>query len=153
MRQMTWLQALLALFMTVSLAFNTAVAEEALTPVGLWKTIDDETGKPRSLVRIVETNGELQAIVEKGLKKGDTGDSVCDKCKDHRKGQKIIGMTIASGLKKNGKSYSGGKILDPTKGKEYKCKMTLSEDGQELEVRGYIGFSLLGRSQTWLREE
>lgn len=153
MRQMHWIHALFALWIAFSLSLTTAQAEETLTPVGLWKTIDDETGKPRSLIRIIETNGELQAIVEKGLKPGDTGESVCDKCKDARKGQKIIGMTIASGLKKKGKSYSGGKILDPTKGKEYKCKMTLSEDGQTLEVRGYIGFSLLGRSQTWLREE
>lgn len=143
----------LACCFAMLLGFSNAVAADTLTPVGLWKTIDDETGKPRSLVRITEVNGELQATVEKGLKKDDTGEAICDKCTDHRKDQKIIGMVIASGLKKDGDVYRGGKILDPTKGKEYKCKMTLSEDGQTLEVRGYIGFSLLGRSQTWLREE
>jgi uncharacterized protein (DUF2147 family) len=83
----------------------------------------------------------------------DTGDAVCDKCTDERKGQPIIGMTIVNGLKKNGEKYDGGKILDPDNGKIYKCKMTLNKAGDELEVRGYIGFSLIGRSQTWKRIE
>ncbi|HEY0563645.1 MAG TPA: DUF2147 domain-containing protein, partial [Methylophilus sp.] len=68
-------------------------------------------------------------------------------------GQKIIGMTIAKGLKKNGNQYDGGEILDPENGKLYKCKMKLDDTGNQLEVRGYIGFSLLGRSQTWTRVE
>jgi uncharacterized protein (DUF2147 family) len=122
---------------------------------GLWQTTDDKTGKPRSLVRIVENAGEYSAIVEKGLLATDTGDAVCDKCTDDRKGQKIIGMTIAKHLKKsnNGNVYDNGEILDPDNGKIYKCKMTLSASGNELEVRGFIGISLLGRSQTWKRVE
>ncbi|MFQ6403139.1 DUF2147 domain-containing protein [Methylophilus sp. 'Pure River'] len=122
---------------------------------GVWQTTDDKTGKPRSLVRIVETAGEYSAIVEKGLLATDTGDAVCDKCTDERKGQKIIGMTIAKHLKKstNSNIYDSGEILDPENGKTYKCKMTLSPNGNELEVRGFIGFSLLGRSQTWKRVE
>ncbi|MBF4990243.1 DUF2147 domain-containing protein [Methylophilus sp. QUAN] len=122
---------------------------------GVWQTTDDKTGKPRSLVRIVETAGEYSAIVEKGLLATDTGDAVCDKCTDERKGQKIIGMTIAKHLKKstNSNVYDSGEILDPENGKTYKCKMTLSQNGNELEVRGFIGFSLLGRSQTWKRVE
>lgn len=122
---------------------------------GVWQTTDDKTGKPRSLVRIVETAGEYSAIVEKGLLATDTGDAVCDKCTDERKGQKIIGMTIAKHLKPSANSnvYDSGEILDPENGKTYKCKMTLSPNGNELEVRGFIGFSLLGRSQTWKRVE
>ena len=122
---------------------------------GVWQTTDDKTGKPRSLVRIVETAGEYSAIVEKGLLASDTGDAICDKCTDERKGQKIIGMTIAKHLKKstNSNVYDSGEILDPENGKTYKCKMTLSPNGNELEVRGFIGFSLLGRSQTWKRVE
>lgn len=120
---------------------------------GLWQSIDDESGKPRSLIRINETNGEYTAVVEKGLLATDTGDAICDQCTDERKDQPIIGMTIAKGLKKNGKKYDGGNILDPENGKVYKCKMTLNETGSELEVRGYIGFSLLGRSQIWKRIE
>ncbi|QDC43621.1 DUF2147 domain-containing protein [Methylophilus medardicus] len=122
---------------------------------GLWQTTDDKTGKPRSLVRIVENAGEYSAIVEKGLLATDTGDAVCDKCTDERKGQKIVGMTIAKHLKKSnaGTVYENGEILDPENGKTYKCKMTLSGNGNELEVRGFIGFSLLGRSQLWKRVE
>jgi uncharacterized protein (DUF2147 family) len=143
----------------LSMAFGILLAVSQLawsadhTPAGLWKTIDDNTGKPRSLIRITESNGEYNAVVEKGLLETDTGDKVCDKCTDERKGQKIIGMTIAKGLKKNGNKYDGGEILDPDNGKIYKCKMTLDEAGDKLEVRGYIGISLIGRSQTWLRVE
>lgn len=122
---------------------------------GLWQTTDDRTGKPRSLVRIMENAGEYSATIEKGLLATDTGDAVCDKCTDERKGQKIVGMTIAKHLKSSNNSnvYEGGEILDPENGKTYKCKMTLSPNGNELEVRGFIGFSLLGRSQTWKRVE
>jgi uncharacterized protein (DUF2147 family) len=130
----------------------------AASPAGLWKSIDDKTGKPRSLIRINEVDGTYSAVVEKGLRADDTGDAVCDKCTDERKGQKIIGMTIAKNLKaKEGdnpnREYKGGEILDPENGKTYKCKMKLSEDGNKLEVRGFVGFSLLGRSQIWTREE
>jgi len=123
------------------------------SPAGLWQTIDDTSGKPRSLVRINEQNGEYNATIEKGLLETDTGDAVCSKCTGARKDQPIIGMTIVNGLKKNGDQYDGGKILDPENGKIYKCKMKLNETGDELEVRGYIGFSLLGRSQIWTRME
>ena len=123
------------------------------SPTGLWQSIDDKSGKPRSLIRINENNGEYSAVVEKGLLATDTGDAICDKCTDERKDQPIIGMKIAEGLKKNGNKYDGGKILDPENGKVYKCKMTLNKSGDKLEVRGYIGISLLGRSQIWKRVE
>ena len=131
---------------------NLALAAD-LTPAGLWQSIDDKTGKPRSLIRINEHNGEYSAVIEKGLLPTDTGEAVCDKCTDSRKGQRIIGMTIVEGLKKNGDKYDGGEILDPENGKTYRCKMKLDETGNELEVRGYIGFSLFGRSQMWHRVE
>ena len=135
--------------------FMLPYAAHAADLSGVWQTTDDKTGKPRSLVRIVETAGEYSAIVEKGLLATDTGDAVCDKCTDERKGQKIIGMTIAKHLKQSANSnvYDSGEILDPESGKTYKCKMTLSSNGNALEVRGFIGFSLLGRSQTWKRVE
>ena len=84
---------------------------------------------------------------------GDTGERVCDKCTDERKDQKIIGMTIIKSIKEKNGSYEGGTILDPENGKVYKCKMKLDEAGNKLEVRGFIGVSLFGRSQTWTREE
>jgi uncharacterized protein (DUF2147 family) len=123
------------------------------TPAGLWKTIDDNTGKPRSLIRITENNGEYSAVIEKGLLATDTGDAVCDKCTDERKGKRIIGMTIVNGIKQKGDEFEGGEILDPDNGKTYRCKMKLDQTGNKLEVRGFIGISLFGRSQIWLREE
>jgi uncharacterized protein (DUF2147 family) len=138
--------AVLLMSMQLSLAANNS-------PAGLWQSIDDKTNKPRSLIRISEHNGEYRAVIEKGLLPTDTGDAICDKCKDERKNQPIIGMTIVKGMRQNGDKYDGGNILDPEEGKVYKCKMTLNEAGDQLEVRGYIGISLLGRSQIWTRVE
>jgi uncharacterized protein (DUF2147 family) len=123
------------------------------SPVGLWKTIDDKSNKPRSIVRIVEENGEYKGIVEKGLVEGESPDKVCEKCDPPRKNQKILGMTFMWGLKKDGNEYKGGEILDPDNGKIYKCKMKLVDGGKKLDVRGFIGISLIGRTQTWLREQ
>ncbi len=122
-------------------------------PVGLWKTIDDKTNKPRSLVRIVEENGEYKGIVEKGLREDDNPERVCEKCDAPRKNQKIQGMTFMWGLKKDGNEFKGGEILDPENGKIYRCKMKLIDSGKKLDVRGYIGIALIGRTQTWWREE
>lgn len=141
-------QAFTVLFLSSQLSFAATN-----NPVGLWQSIDDKSGKPRSLVRINENEGEYSAVVEKGLLATDKEGAVCDKCTDERKNQPIIGMVIAEGLKENGNKYDGGHILDPDNGKVYKCNMTLNEAGDELEVRGYIGISLLGRSQVWLRVE
>jgi len=145
----------IAAYLTFSLflLFSNIVIAENLSPVGLWKTIDDKTGKPRSLIRINETNGEYSATIEKGLLATDTGEAICDKCSDERKNQKLLGMTIVKGLKKNGPQYDGGEILDPDNGKTYRCKMKLDESGNSLEVRGFVGISLLGRSQIWNRVE
>ncbi|MFV1921147.1 MAG: DUF2147 domain-containing protein [Methylotenera sp.] len=143
-----FIQIIAVLFMSMQFSFAANG-----TPAGLWKSIDDKTNKPRSLIRISEHNGEYSAVIEKGLLPTDTGDAICDKCKDERKNQPIIGMTIVKGMRQNGDKYDGGKILDPEEGKVYKCKMTLNEAGDELEVRGYIGISLLGRSQIWTRVE
>ena len=136
----------------ISLLFFSTITLAA-SPTGLWKSIDDKTGKPRSLIRISEDNGVYIGVVEKGLLPGDTGDRICDKCTDDRKDQKIIGMTIIKNIKEKDGAYSGGEILDPDNGKTYKCKMKLNEAGDKLEVRGFIGVSLFGRSQTWVREE
>jgi uncharacterized protein (DUF2147 family) len=146
----TKLIAVLSLFL-LSLS-PVAFAADA-TPAGLWKTIDDNTGKPRSLVRINENHGEYSAVIEKGLLASDTPDAVCDKCKDERKGQRIIGMTIVKGIKLKDGHYEGGEILDPDNGKTYRCIMKLDDSGNKLEVRGYIGISLFGRSQDWTRVE
>jgi len=129
-------------------------AAETDSPAGLWKTIDDKTGKERSLVRIVENNGIFEGKVEKIFEQSDDDPNhLCKKCEGERKDKPIIGMTFLWGLKKDGDQYGGGEILDPKNGKIYRAKMRLTEGGRKLEVRGYIGLSLFGRSQTWLRLE
>jgi len=134
-------------------AMPAAWAQNA-SPAGVWKTIDDETGKPKSLVRITEENGVLSGKIEKLFRPADQDQNPkCTACEGARKDQPIIGMTILSGLKKDGNEYTGGEILDPAKGKTYKSKATLKDNGSKLEVRGYIGAPMFGRSQTWVREQ
>jgi uncharacterized protein (DUF2147 family) len=134
-------------------AWSAAFASE-LSPVGLWKTIDDNTGKPRGLVRIVEVNGEYQGKVEKIFTEpGENPDPKCEKCDGARHNQPVTGMTILWGLKKQGDEYQGGAILDPETGKVYRARMKLDGEGEKLSVRGFIGFALLGRTQTWVRDQ
>ena len=127
---------------------------EATTPVGLWKTIDDETGKEKSFVRITEANGVVSGKIEKLLDPAKA-DAKCDKCTDERKDQPVAGMTIIRNVKKDGDDdrWEGGDILDPNNGKVYKVRLTPEDGGKKLKVRGYIGVPMLGRSQTWIRVE
>ncbi|WP_338845807.1 DUF2147 domain-containing protein [Massilia sp. W12] len=130
-----------------------ALANDA-SPVGLWKTIDDKSGKPRSLVRITESNGVLSGKIEKLFKEpGEDANPKCDKCEDDRKDQPIIGMVFMKGLKKDGEEYNGGEILDPNNGKVYRSKISLSDGGKKLNVRGYVGAPMFGRTQVWVRAE
>jgi len=134
------------------LAFTAGAACAQATPVGLWKTIDDETKQEKSLVRITESAGVLSGRIEKIVDPAKQ-DSVCDKCEDARKGQKVLGMTIVEGVKKNAGEphWDGGTILDPNNGKTYKVRMTPKDGGKALEVRGFIGFFF--RNQQWIRVE
>lgn len=135
-----------------ALMMSVAWAQE--TPVGVWKTIDDETGKPKSLVRISESNGELRGRVERLFRDaGEEQNPKCEKCDGTLKDQPIIGMTIITGMKKEGAEYTGGQILDPSSGKVYKSKMSVGDGGKKLDVRGYVGMPMFGRTQTWLRVE
>jgi uncharacterized protein (DUF2147 family) len=123
------------------------------SPVGVWKTIDDKTGQAKSIVEITEEKGELTGKVREVLQSDQGPNPICKECEGERKNQPIAGMTIIWGMKKDGEEWTGGKILDPKNGKVYGCKMHLEDGGKKLEVRGFIGFSLLGRSQTWERQE
>jgi uncharacterized protein (DUF2147 family) len=131
------------------LAAPAAMANDS--PVGLWKNIDDETKKPKALIRITEQAGVLVGRIEKILT--DKVDAVCDKCTDDRKDKPVQGMTILSGLKKDGDEWTGGEILDPNNGKVYKAKAKLVDGGAKLDVRGFLGVAVFGRTQTWLREQ
>jgi len=134
----------------VAAASMTALADP-MSPVGTWNTIDDETKKPKSLVRITEKDGVFSGTVEK-IVDPKKQDSKCDECAgdDPRKGKPVIGMTILTGLKKDGDNvYAGGTILDPNNGKTYNAKVTVIDEGKKLEMRGSILF--IGRTQTWIR--
>jgi len=126
------------------------------TPVGLWKTIDDDSKKEKSLVRISEAGGVFSGKIEKLLDPDTKPDAKCDKCTDERKDQPILGLPIIRNVKANGDDatlWDGGEILDPNNGKTYKVRLKPADGGKKLEVRGYIGAPLLGRTQTWHRVE
>jgi uncharacterized protein (DUF2147 family) len=125
-----------------------AFAED--TPVGVWKNIDDVSHQAKALIQISE--GDNGALTGKIVKLLQHPDAVCDKCDGALKDKPVMGMTILWGLKQDGSTWSGGRILDPKSGKVYSAKMTLIDGGKKLEVRGFIGFSLLGRSQVWERQ-
>lgn len=117
---------------------------------GTWKTIDEETGAAKSIVKVWIDNDELKGkIVE--LIDPDEPNPLCGKCEGAKKDQAIIGMEFIGGLQKNGKGWDDGYILDPATGKVYSAKITANEDGSKLNVRGYIGFAFAGRTQIWER--
>ncbi|WP_298829061.1 DUF2147 domain-containing protein [uncultured Piscinibacter sp.] len=130
-----------------------AAALAQTTPVGLWKTIDDETKTEKSLVRITDGGGVLSGKIEKLLDPSKQND-VCDKCSDERKGQPIVGLSIIRNAKPDGDDksvWTGGEILDPNNGKTYRLRLKPLDGGKHLEVRGYIGPFF--RNQTWIRVE
>ena len=135
------------------LGIVSAHAFALMNPVaGYWKTMDDKTGAARSIVNIREVNGELQGkITHIILQSGEKETDVCKNCSGDLHNQPIKGLTILSGMKKDGDAWTGGRILDPTNGKIYHCKMMLSPDGKTLFVRGYMGLPLIGRTQNWIR--
>lgn len=117
--------------------------------VGKWKTIDDETGKAKSIIQIYEQNGKYFGKIVDLLLPEDKG-KLCDKCSGTNKNKPIVGMVIMEDMLRDGDSFSGGKIMDPKSGKTYKCSIEF--DGKDaLKVRGFIGISLIGRTQTWKR--
>jgi len=142
-----------AFFALATLAVPFAQASDA-SPVGLWKAIDDSSGKPTALIRITEERGELRGKIEQLFRApGEDPNPKCTLCSDARKDQPILGMTIVSGLKKDGDEYKDGEILDPNNGKIYKSKLSVHDGGKKVEVRGYVGVPMFGRSQVWLRQE
>ena len=143
------------LAITLALSACCGLALAQATPFGLWKTIDDETKQEKSYVRITEGGGGLIGKVEKIIDPAKQ-DEVCDKCTDERKGQRKLGMTIVRNVKKNAEQpdlWDNGDILDPNNGKVYRVLMKPIDGGRKLEVRGFIGLPLLGRTQTWIRIE
>lgn len=119
------------------------------TVIGKWKTIDDKTNQAKSIVEIYESNGKIYGKVIEIFNEAKRHNT-CTKCEGADKNKPVLGLVIIKGLLKDGEEYSGGKILDPESGSLYKC-MIKAIGKEKLEVRGYMGISLIGRSQTWIR--
>jgi uncharacterized protein (DUF2147 family) len=163
LRRFVW-AVLLSLGMTAFAGESTAVADSAAesstvsdpaanSPIGRWKTIDEKSGKAKSIVRIWEENGKLRGKVESLFREpGQDPEPVCKACPEGTRGERIRGMTILWDLVPAGEWWEGGRILDPANGKVYRCRMRPMESGNKLQVRGFIGISMLGRSQVWVRE-
>jgi uncharacterized protein (DUF2147 family) len=135
-----------------SLAFAAPAGEPSA--VGLWEQVDENTGKAESWFRITEKNGVYQGnIVKIFPKPGDDPNEkwVCSKCEGEERNAPVLGLALIKGMQRKGMSYENGTIMDPRDGTVYRALMRLSPDGKQLEVRGFLGFALLGRSQMWNR--
>lgn len=133
---------------------TSTLTSSLLTPVGRWKTVDDATGKVKSIVVIWEQDTKLYGKIEELVdSEPQDPDPRCTRCEGEMKDRPLIGLRILWDLKTDGNQWSGGKILDPDNGKTYRCSVALEDDGRRLKVRGFIGFSLLGRTQHWLRDQ
>jgi uncharacterized protein (DUF2147 family) len=146
------------LCLPILLLAGSALSQDADTgaqtsPVGRWKTVDEASGKATSVVNIWQENGKLYGRIEK-LLDPDPEDPhpQCVSCEGEMRDRPVIGMRILWDLQKAGNEWSGGKVLDPNNGKEYECHLAVEDGGKKLKVRGFIGLSLLGRTQYWLRE-
>lgn len=136
------------------LVWGGLASSQALSPVGVWQTISDRTGQADALVRIVEVNGEyIGTVVAVFSPPALDAHPLCELCQGELKDKPVVGMIILRGVRRSGDDYSGGQILDPDEGKVYKCRIALLDEGRKLEVRGFVGIPLFGRSQTWIRKE
>lgn len=139
-------------FFIFFLCISSVFSSDTLSPAGRWITIDDKTARPKSVVTIVMKGDTLIATIDSlFLDPGDSTDPVCDKCTGWRKGRKVKGLTITDAMVKHGNEWSGGSVVDPKNGKTYRCIIKILDSGKKLVVRGYIGISLIGRSQVWDR--
>lgn len=146
----------LCLILLTTFFLTTAYADHhVISPVGYWKTIDDVTGKPKSILHIYLSGDVLYGQVVKIFPRpGHDQNETCDACKGALHNQRIVGLVVMEGLKQNASrpdEWNGGHILDPLNGKNYRCYIKVTDNGNKLNVRGYIGITLLGRTQTWIR--
>jgi uncharacterized protein (DUF2147 family) len=151
MNMASWIRTVCAA--AVALWLGSLTFAQAPSPVGRWRTTDDKTGQAKSIIEITEMNGDLQGKVERVFSPpARSGNPLCDQCPGDRKHRPVVGMQILWGMKKEGDEYAGGRIFDPETGKTYRCKLRVIDGGKKLEVRAFVGFSLAGRTETWIRE-
>jgi uncharacterized protein (DUF2147 family) len=139
--------AILVLLLALPVCVRAATPD---SPVGRWKTIDDHTGQAKAIVEIREVNGELDGRVVK-LFNPPEPHPLCRNCTGALKNKPVMGMQILWGMRQDGNDWTGGRILDPETGNVYRCTMTVENGGKALRLRGYIGFSVFGRTERWLR--
>lgn len=149
---MRFLATLVVFLLILPASLPAAAADTHLaSPVGLWQPLDS-AGKPLGLIRIFETNGLYYGRIEP-TSPHDDHNARCTRCTDDRRDQPIIGLLLLRHLKPENGEYGGGDILDPDTGRIYGCTLRLTDGGREAIMRGFLGISLLGRSQTWRRVE
>jgi uncharacterized protein (DUF2147 family) len=147
MRSAAWL--CLAVF-----AGTAAATAEELSPLGKWRTFDEDTGRPSGVVEIVRNGDTVQGRIVRIIPQpGDPVNPVCRKCDGPDRNQPYLGMTIMKGYKQDGDAWEGGTILDPRSGNVYSSELRVGEGGRKLFVRGYIGLSMLGRTRVWVRAD
>ncbi|MCX7816189.1 MAG: DUF2147 domain-containing protein [Syntrophales bacterium] len=143
-------KSMIPFLVAVLFSFSQAMAQDS--PIGKWRTIDDETKQEKSIVEIYEANGKLYGRILRLIQEKDGGaGKLCTECPGSDKNKPMLGLVIIRDLVRKGDEYAGGTILDPKKGKVYNCKLRVIEGGEKLEVRGFIGLSLIGRTQLWYR--
>jgi len=140
--------------LTLSLGLLSLAAHAQMSPVGLWRSIDDATQQPKAEIRITQkAGGGLSGVVERSLATTPSTEPNFNLCTDERMGQPKIVMEFIRGCQEGDgiAVWEGGKILDPENGKNYSLRLTPVDGGKKLEVRGFIGAPILGRTQTWIR--
>jgi uncharacterized protein (DUF2147 family) len=127
---------------------------QTISPVGDWVQFNDVTGKPHSIIRIYQSKGKLYGKIVKGIQDGDQPlEEFCSHCPGDLHNKPMLGLRIMTDFTKTDDlAWGDGQILDPDTGKTYSCKLTLDPSGKTLNVRGYVGFSMFGRTQVWTRK-